>query len=90
MLAQLKTLETSRQRLEAAIAMPKCLRINRVHGLADSDRANDDSFVPTSYRWFMLAGGRLSDAGARRRCSVLQAENSIALNRPDPCNLWPK
>jgi hypothetical protein len=58
-LAQLKTLETSRQRLEAAIATAEALAYQQSARPADTDQMMAASSA-RSYQWVMLGGGGLA------------------------------
>lgn len=58
-LAQLKTLETSRQRLEAAIASAEALAYQQSARPADTDQMMAASSA-SRYQWLMLAGGGLA------------------------------
>ncbi len=58
-LAQLKTLETSRQRLEAAIATAETLAYQQSARPADTDQRLAASSA-RSYQWVMLGGGGLA------------------------------
>jgi hypothetical protein len=58
-LAQLKTLETSRQRLEAAIATAEALAYQQSARPADTDQMMAASSAG-SYQWVMLGGGGLA------------------------------
>ena len=58
-LAQLKTLETSRQRLEAAIASAEALAYQQSARPADTNQTMAASSV-RSYQWVMLGGGGLA------------------------------
>lgn len=60
-LAQLKTLETSRQRLEAAIANAEALAYQQSARPAPTDMNQMMAASSTrSYQWFMLGGGGLA------------------------------
>ena len=58
-LAQLKTLETSRQRLEAAIASAEALAYQQSARPGDTDQMMAASSA-RNYQWVMLAGGGLA------------------------------
>ena len=61
-LAQLKTLETSRQRLEAAIANAEALAYQQSARPADTNQMMAASSAK-SYQWMMLGGGGLAMLG---------------------------